>query len=713
VKLTKVNTANLNQLNNTQKEAVTSVHKKLLVLAGAGSGKTHTLISRLNWLITEKNVKPYNILAITFTKDAANEMLDRLIETADDTGKFKEEINTKGLNSKDKYEIRKQYYKSYPWLNQITICTFHSLCYKLLKEKGVHQFDNRFKIITNSNSNYNSDFKNPCTETVFSVMQKVLINCCENPSFLLNLKRYIIDYYVDKIEVSYFSESKYYGRPFTTLHGEKVRSKSEQFIADWLYRHSIQYIYEPKINFVDFDFKPDFFIPEANLYIEHISNLSSPMQNKEMQFKKAGKRLVRTFEEMTKNSRDFSKELERIIKGNFSQNYNASFALNYEEEFSGYHQHIKDFARDVLQVLDKIKVEKVHSSLVFKNGAKSNHQRVRDFYLLAKVLIKEYHGYLINKSYLDFNDLSIQALKLLEIHQDVRESIQKRYKHILVDEFQDVNSLQVELLQQMVNKDTNIFCVGDDWQGIYGFRGSDVKYIIEFDKHFKGAETIKLNLNYRSNQTIVEASNELIRKNKLIVDKELIASNKKLSKLNIFAADEAGIDDVEYLVNRVKELQKQGVEHHNILILYRRSKMFEPYKRALEKEQLKVTAKTIHSAKGLEAEVVFIIGLFQGYGGFPDIWYNDAIYQVIRKEKFNLMLEEERRLFYVALTRAKEEINLITMRGNESQFIDEIPLRYFALPKVSIMSISRCPQCGKQLEAEVNYCSVCGEKLKT
>lgn len=708
MKNTPTNSSVLSGLNLAQQEAVLSNHHRLLVLAGAGSGKTRTLISRINSLLFQQNQKPHSILAITFTKDAANEMLDRLIEIADEGGEFKRRINVQELSFDEKRQIRAEYLRIYPWLNQLTICTFHSFCYRLLRERGVHQFDNKFKIITDVKGHE----KNQSPETIMAVMQKTLIASCESPEFMLSLKRYILDFYVDKIEINQGYGSPDYKRPFTSLKGEKVRSKSEQYIADWLYRQGIRYQYEPQINFADFNFKPDFYIPEANLYIEHISDLSSPMKNKELQFKKAGKRLVRTFETMTKNSREFSKQLEKIVKGSISKNYKPVSALNYEEEFSGYHQHVKDFARDVIQVMDKIKVEKVHSSTVFRRGKNSKHQRVRDFYKLAAVLIKKYHIYLINKSYLDFNDLTIQALELLKNHTEIKEYVQKRYAHILVDEFQDVNSLQVEMLQEIVGIKCNLFCVGDDWQGIYGFRGSDVKYIIEFEKFFPGSETIKLNLNYRSNQTIVEASNELIRRNKLIIDKELQASNKKVSKLNIYAADEAGIDDIEFLVNRVKKLYKNGYKAHDILVLYRRSKMFEPYRQVLLKEEVKVTAKTIHSAKGLEAKVVFIIGLSQGYGGFPDIWYNDAIYQVIRKEKFQLMLEEERRLFYVALTRACEEINLITLRGQESQFIDEIPLRYFSLPKIKVMSIDQCPQCGLQQEKQVNYCSNCGQKLK-
>ncbi|NJM16917.1 MAG: UvrD-helicase domain-containing protein [Bacteroidales bacterium] len=198
---------------------------------------------------------------------------------------------------------------------------------------------------------------------------------------------------------------------------------------------------------------------------------------------------MRTFETMTKDSKEFARHLDRIVKGRLS-NALPYTVLNYEEEFAGYHHHVKDFAQDVLQVLDKIKVEKVRSSVVFKRGLVSPHQRVRDFYQLARVLIGNYHNYLVNKSYLDFNDLSIQALELLKNHAEAREYAQSRYTHVLVDEFQDVNALQVELLQHIVSEGNHLFCVGDDWQGIYGFRGSDVRYIVDFNKYFPGAQTI-------------------------------------------------------------------------------------------------------------------------------------------------------------------------------------------------------------------------------
>lgn len=292
-----------------------------------------------------------------------------------------------------------------------------------------------------------------------------------------------------------------------------------------------------------------------------------------------------------------------------------------------------------------------------------------------------YSHYCIDKSYLDFDDLILQAISLLEQNPEIRKAYHEKYKYILVDEFQDVNSLQVKLLNLLLTADTQLFCVGDDWQSIYGFRGSEVDYIVNFEKYFDNAKVIKLDVNYRSTQTIVGASTEVIRKNKFQIDKDIKAHKQTPSKIQIYRAKEMSADGVDYMVEKVRELLQEGLNTEDILILFRRSKMYQPYKNALRKEGLKVIAKTIHASKGLEAKIVFIIGLTDGSGGFPDIWLDDAIFRVIKDVRYDMLMEEERRLFYVALTRAKDELYLITELGSESRFIEEIPKEFYALNK--------------------------------
>ena len=239
-------------------------------------------------------------------------------------------------------------------------------------------------------------------------------------------------------------------------------------------------------------------------------------------------------------------------------------------------------------------------------------------------------------------------------------------------------------------------------------------YIINFQKYFKNPEIIKLNLNYRSTETIVNASNEVIKHNKYKIDKAVEAKSQSVSKINIYRAKQLNEDGIDYIVQHITALLNEGYSGEDIFILYRRSKMFWPVKEKLRDENLKIPGKTIHASKGLEAKVIFIIGLTEGSGGFPDIWQDDRIFQVIKKSNIDLLYEEERRLFYVALTRAREEVNLITEIGNESPFIDEIPAKYLTQNKINLNYIEQpllsCENCKRQLRDVFSFCPYCGEK---
>ena len=706
----------LSRLNARQKEAVVSEEKRILVLAGAGSGKTKTLLQKIVYLINDKKVKPSQILAITFTKNAANEMLDRLIISADTSGAYEKLIFDKNLSQEEKNAARLQFSRTYKWIGRLTCKTFHSLCYSALRNYGVNEFDNKFKVIGDKKLASAQNEKFAAAETDFEVLHKILIESCDNTKYLLKLKRFILDYYIDKIQLESSPHfGQYYdGKFYTSLKGDRVKSKSERDIADWLYRHSIPYQYEPKINIKDFNFRPDFYIPQANLYLEHVSSRSYSMKNKEEQFQKGNKTLVKTFESMTRDTALFNRALERIVKGRLSANYEMEAALSFEEEFKYYHEDVKTFCRQVLRVIDMVKVENLKFAEIYKKSQKDPHERIREFYQLAKPLFKQYNAYCTNRSYLDFNDMIIRTTALLKHQPEIREKFHKQYRYILVDEFQDVNSLQVELLNYLLTEETQLFCVGDDWQSIYGFRGSEVDYIINFNTYFENAKLIKLNLNYRSANNIVDASNEVIKHNKYKVDKVIKASRKSKSKINIYAANSEE-DAVTYFIDVVKSQIEGGQNPEEIMVLYRRSKMFYPYRKKLKEENIHIQGKTIHAAKGLEANVVFIIGLTEGYGGFPDIWLDDRIYQVIKKAKHDLMLEEERRLFYVALTRAKESLYLITEKGNESSFLNEIPDKYAISFKSSFQpfvdKITLCPKCQIQLDDDYNFCPHCGIKL--
>ena len=707
----------LSALNDKQQDAVISEDKRLLVLAGAGSGKTKTLLQKLIYLIEEKGVSPSSILAITFTKNATNEMLDRLIISADESGQYEKQLFDKRKSIADKDKERFLQQKKYTWIDGLTVKTFHSFCYSVLRNYGVNEFDNKFKIIGDEKRSEDDELsKHVAPETAFEVMHKLLIEECEDTEYLLKLKRYILDYIIDKIHLKQ-ADPRFLpkdGKYFTTLNGTKVRSKSEQFIADWFYRHSIKFEYEPLLNVKDFSFNPDFYIPDANLYIEHISDKSYSTKDKEEQFKKGNLLLVKTFESMTKDSALFNHTLDKIVKNRLPADYHKTVSINFKEEFHGYHEDVKDFVQQILRITDMIKVENISIDTVLGNARKDQHERVRNFYELAIPIAKKYIHYCTDKSYLDFNDLISRSTSLFQNHSDIASKYKSKYQYILVDEFQDVNNLQVELIKLLLTDDTQLFCVGDDWQSIYGFRGSNVSYIVEFENHFANAKTIKLNLNYRSTQNIVGASNEVIKHNKFKVDKDVQASKKSEHKIVVFAGNTEE-ENIQFCFGKVKEVLNDGVSNDEILFLYRRSKMFTPYFYRFKNENVRVQGKTIHASKGLEAKVVFIIGLTEGNGGFPDIWLEDRIFQVIKKANHDLLMEEERRLFYVAITRAKDKLFLITQKGNESSFLKEIPeaftVRTTNAIKQVVDKVILCDSCFSQLEKLHKFCPYCGKEV--
>jgi DNA helicase-4 len=703
-------------LDPKQQEAILHENKRLLVLAGAGSGKTKTLIQKLLHLLGQEGAKPSSILAITFTRNAANEMIDRLIIAGDDKGEYAALINNKTITPQQKDKLRQQWLKSKTWLSHLTVKTFHALCYQFLRDSGGISFDNKFRLLSDEDTDEKIDNnKSAAPEKASDIFHKVLMEQCKQVDYLLKLKRYILDFYVDKCHIDKPTQVYPHQVCYTTLRGEKVKSKSERDIADWLYRHNIDYLYEPEVTLKDFPFKPDFFLPQADLYIEHISDKSYKTSDKEKQFELADRNYVKTYEAIMQDSAWFNTQMEKILAGKITDSLSTLTALKYEEEFKSYQDKVADFLKMTRRALSMVKSADIPIAGLLNRSAGHQHERVRVFYELALPIMEGYQQYCKNKSYLDFDDLIIETIHLLEKDADIRRLYQERFKYILVDEFQDVNALQVKLLKLLLIPSTQLFCVGDDWQSIYNFRGSEVDYIVNFEQHFEDSVIVKLDVNYRSTSTIVDASTEVIKHNKFKIDKEIKAHKQLESKIKVYRAQEMDNDGVSYLVEKVSGYLEEGYLADEILILYRRGKMYLPYRKALKEAGLEVTARTIHAAKGLQAKVVFIIGLTDGSGGFPDIWLDDAVFRVIKEVKYDMLMEEERRLFYVALTRAEEQVHLITQFGNESGFLGEIPKAYLDSKiafKENVPLSPACRICGKELFSSYKFCPSCGTVIQ-
>ena len=169
---------------------------------------------------------------------------------------------------------------------------------------------------------------------------------------------------------------------------------------------------------------------------------------------------------------------------------------------------------------------------------------------------------------LDFDDLLLKELELLRNHPEVRKKWQEKFKHILIDEYQDTNAVQYNIVKLLVNAEKNICVVGDDWQSIYSWRGADFTNILNFERDFPGAKVIKLEQNYRSTGNILEASQKIINENKTRTDKTLFTEAEKGAPVEIESLRDE-MEEANYVALKVLNMQRQYPDFSDFTVLYR------------------------------------------------------------------------------------------------------------------------------------------------
>lgn len=217
--------------------------------------------------------------------------------------------------------------------------------------------------------------------------------------------------------------------------------------------------------------------------------------------------------------------------------------------------------RKILSVISRAKGDAM-TPLEFKDSANSYFEQV-----VAEAWEK-YEDILQTEHALDFDDLLAKTLKLLKEYGHVREKLQQRYKYIHVDEFQDTNKVQMQIMEQLIGEEQNVCVVGDIDQNIYSWRGADIKNVLQFEKRFPRVETILLEENYRSTQTIIAASNDIIKKNQNRVDKNVFTNNHEGEKITLYAGM-TGYDEAEYVALKAQTLIADGADPASIAVLYR------------------------------------------------------------------------------------------------------------------------------------------------
>jgi DNA helicase-2/ATP-dependent DNA helicase PcrA len=236
--------------------------------------------------------------------------------------------------------------------------------------------------------------------------------------------------------------------------------------------------------------------------------------------------------------------------------------LNYDERAMTMSQAISEISKAKNQLLTPDQYEKKNASFIGERFAN---------------VYREYERRLAESNGLDFDDLIIRTIRLLESDEEVRTRYQNKFRYILVDEYQDVNYAQYKLCAILADEHRNITVVGDDDQSIYSWRGSDYKMILNFERDFKGAKVFKLEENYRSTQSILDAANELVSKNETRHPKKLFTRRPEGDRVTVYGA-ESERAEARYIIEKVKELVHEGASYRDVLVLYRtnaQSRVFE------------------------------------------------------------------------------------------------------------------------------------------
>ncbi len=235
-------------------------------------------------------------------------------------------------------------------------------------------------------------------------------------------------------------------------------------------------------------------------------------------------------------------------------------AIKKALELGGYNP--KQFEpRNMLSMISRAKGD-AFSRVDYLENASSYPQKV------AAEVWKQYETILREDGALDFDDLLLKTLNLIKAYPVVRETLQKRFQYIHVDEYQDTNKVQFEIMKLLAGEKRNLCVVGDIDQNIYSWRGADIQNVLQFEKNFPGATSVFLEENYRSTQTIIAASNDVISKNQNRIPKKVFTSNHEGEKISLYAAM-TGSDEAEYIVMTVKKLMAEGASPSSIAVLYR------------------------------------------------------------------------------------------------------------------------------------------------
>lgn len=715
-------------LDSQQREAIVVDEDAVKVIAGAGSGKTFTIQGKVKYLTEKRDVDPSEILAISFSNASVDDLKERIAEPIDikTFHKVGKDILTQyNQYSRPDTSALKRIIKRY--------LTKKALKNEDISKKLIEFFSFYINVPPSDDDiKYEGDlldwqegvdfstlkrrFKNKQRET----LNNEIVRSYEELYIANFLFIYGIKYTYEKI---YSYPNKNFEREFNKFKeflfsfNEEIPDELKNDITkDLLNLTDIFEEYEIK------DYLPDFYLDDYNIYIEHfglnrncenhlIGGKSSEEYVKEMEWKrkvhkKYGTTLIETFSYYQSENRLLTRLAEKLQAQGVEFNeidYREVYRILLENKTIKEWEDFIVLLKTFIELFkgnnyDETKFKEFYD---YVGGLKDSFSKDKTiaFLKIVEEIYNDYEAYLLKIKKIDFNDMINKASDCI-----VKNGLDLPYKYIIVDEYQDTSFTRYNLLRNICDSiGAKIMVVGDDWQSIYSFSGCDVNIFTKFDNFFDVCETRYIEKTYRNSQQLIDASSNFVMKNPDQTRKEL-KSSKSLKypiKLVNFDNDFDEILKFELIIKNI--INQSTFKNKKILILGRNNKDIfnllknfnvenEYGKRKFEilgdedklrrnkfvkivyreSPDVNIEYRTVHQSKGLECDNVILINLKNWKAGFPNKMVDDPVLNFVKRNGDSFSYAEERRLFYVALTRTKNNVYLLAPYFKSSVFVQEL-----------------------------------------
>ena len=714
-------------LDDEQRHVVLSDEDYTLVIAGAGAGKTTTVAAKVRYLVEKKGIKPEQILVISFTNKAVGELRDKI---------------NKGLGI------------------PCPVTTFHSTGYAILRKKeaaGKNIVDGGFMFNVINNYLKGNILEQPELVDKLILFFGSYFDAPYEDDDLNTFFNYIskADFSTLKGNMSEYTEeiiNKRTGNKISIAH-ETLRSAQEVSIANFLYLNSIDYRYEKPYPFniirAHKPYTPDFTLKQGDkiAYLEHfgitedgrnnrytaeqLKKYKAAINDKVILHRKHNTDLIYTFSSYNDGRPMLEHLKEQLIEHGFVLNQRSSQEVFEKIVNTEENKYILKLVKLICTFIQNFKTNGYTIDKFYEWESQTTNERTRLFLDVCQQCYLEYAKRLKEKRAVDFEDMINESARIL--NQQLISGKTLDFKYIIVDEYQDISRQRFDLTKSLSQIcDAKIIAVGDDWQSIYAYAGSDITLFTKFKESMGYGQELKITRTYRNAQEVIDIAGGFIQKNDSQLKKALV-SPKHIQDPVVIESYTEDVDRTQtkgkggkyYMIGKtVEDIVATILEENpksSILLLGRYG--FDAYNLSRSADFIydektggvkskkfpgvRLEFMTVHRAKGLGFDNVIIINARNELYGFPSQIQEDPVLKYVVKDDFSIEYAEERRLFYVALTRTKNRVYIVVPEQHPSKFVTEL-ISDFKNVKVNgkinevddanSADIKRCPICGYPLQ---------------